>query len=137
MEHSADLAHTVERCVPRVLGGSLRRLIVLQENSFALSALARFLTPFYQSVHACSCTEAAEHALSDGENEATDLVVAERLANDVSGSRMAATWRARYPHLRRVVLASGCDDLPEDAAALDVVFQKPFDVHELRLFLTS
>ena len=135
MEHSADLARVLDRSTQRTSGKALSQLIVLQANNLTRSAFARFLAPLYGSVHAHDSSAAAENVLAQSADKWTDLVIAERLANDVSGSRVAATWRTRYPQLRRVVLATGCDACPDDPTSMDAIFRKPFDVQELKQFL--
>lgn len=138
MEHRSNLARALERgtssAVPRV---RCERLIVLEVNTFARSALARFFAPLYGCVCACDSLDAAECALAVDVQVWTDLIVAEHLPGDASGCRIASTWRLRYPRLRRVVLATGGDELPEDTASIDAVFRKPFNVQELGLFLGS
>jgi len=136
MEHRSDLARILHRCEPNAVEKLEGQLIVLEANSFARSALARFFESVYECVHALDSLLDAEEALSKSEGW-TDLIVAECLPHDISGSELAASWRVRYPQLRRVVLATGSDSLPENAASLDAVFRKPFNVQELGLFLSS
>lgn len=138
MEHRANLARVFDSSAPEaVLKSPLGQLIVLETNAFARAAVARFLAPLYQRVHAYDCCRAAESVLATQEMGWTDLIVAESLPEAVSGCRIARSWRARYPQLRRVVLATGSDSLPEETASMDAVFRKPFNVQELGLFLSS
>ena len=137
MEHRTNLARALDCDSPNAPGNLLGRLIVLQPNSFARAALARFLAPLYESVHAHHCPQTAESVLAAQAEGWTDLIVAECLPDSASGARIARSWRARYPQLRRVVLATGCDSLPDETASMDAVFRKPFNVQELGLFLSS
>ena len=80
MEHRADLARVLARSMPHGIG----QLIVLQTNSFARAALARFFAPLYDRVHALDCSLAAEGALAASNWDWTDLIIAERLPDAVS-----------------------------------------------------
>ena len=136
MEHRSGLARIFDRCAPRAVERLQGQLIVLETNSFARSALARFFESVYECVHALDSLPDAEALLSKSECW-TDLLIAECLPHDVSGSELAASWRGRYPQLRRVVLATGGEALPENTRSIDAVFRKPFNVQELGLFLSS
>lgn len=137
MEYRSNLARALDHGTHTATHRQPGRLIVLEANSLACSALARFFAPRYECVQAYSCIRAAEGALSASGEAWADLIVSGRLADDVSGCRVATNWRLRYPQLRRVVLATGSDALPEDTASIDAVFRKPFNVQELGLFLGS
>lgn len=137
MEHRSNLARALDHRTTTATQRQRGRLIILEANSFARSALARFFVPRYEHVHACDCLRAAESGLSAEVDTCTDLIVGGHLAADVSGYGVATTWRLRYPQLRRVVLATGSDWLPADTASVDAVFRKPFNVQELGLFLGS
>src|SRR6187549_2493151 len=96
MEHRANLARVLASSAPEaVLKSPLGQLIVLEANAFARAALARFLAPLYQRVHAYDCCRAAESVLATQKMGWTDLIVAEGLPDAVSGSRIARSWRAR------------------------------------------
>lgn len=137
MEHRSNLARVLDHRTTTATQRQRGRLIILEANSFARSALARFFAPRYEHVRAYDCLRAAEVGLSADMETWTDLIVGGHLAADVSGYRVATTWRLRYPQLRRVVLATGSDSLPADTASVDAVFRKPFNVQELGLFLGS
>lgn len=137
MENRSNLARSFDRVPPAATPRQRGRLIILEANSLARSALARFLGALYESVRACDCLAAAEVALSTETGVWTDLLVGEQLPDDVSGYRVAVSWRLRYPELRRVVLATGSDFIPDDTTSIDAVFRKPFNVQELGLFLSS
>lgn len=137
MEHHSNLARAFDRSPPAASQRQRGRLVILEQNSLARSALARFFGPLYACVHASDCLHAAETAVSAENGVWTDLIVGEQLPDEVSGCRVAISWRLRYPQLRRVVLATGSDSLPADTTSIDAVFRKPFNVQELGLFLSS
>lgn len=137
MVNRSTLARSFDRVPPAASQRQRGRLIILEANWLARSALARFFGSLYESVRACDCLAAAENAFSTETVTWTDLLVGEQLPDDVSGYRVAVSWRRRYPELRRVVLATGSDFMPEDTTWIDAVFRKPFNVQELGLFLSS
>lgn len=140
MQHHSSFLSDLEHSTTNTLAASQRRrgrLVILEANSLARSALARFFAPRYRYVEACDGSTAAENALSENVGTWTDLIVSGRLANAISGFFVVAGWRHRYPQLRRVVLATGSDVLPGDTSSIDAVFRKPFNVHELGLYLGS
>ena len=109
-----------------------RRLVIVQQNAWAGRALARYLGRHFAAVAVVSEPSCVEGLLCAG--AVTDLVCGQRFDDtDAVGTRWIARWRAAFPSLRRVVLATA--EPVDHAPGVDAVFEKPLDPSALLRFL--
>jgi hypothetical protein len=111
-----------------------RRLVIVQRNLWAARALARYLGRHFATVAVVSEPSCVEGLLSAG--GVTDLVCGQRFgADEALGTGWIAGWRAAFPSLRCVVLATA--EPITSAPGVDAVFEKPLDPSALLRFLLA
>jgi hypothetical protein len=111
-----------------------RRLVIVQRNAWAARALARYLGRRFTTVAVVSEPSCVEGLLRGG--GVTDIVCGQRFgADEALGTGWIAGWRAAFPSLRRVVLATA--EPVTNAPGVDAVFEKPLDPAALLRFLLA
>lgn len=113
-----------------------RRLLIVQQNAFVARSLSRYLQRLFEAVHVASSEAEAECILRDPQRTPTDLVCGQFLGTgNRSGLELIPSWRSEFPTLRRVVLATGADNVPVRPPGVDAVHLKPGTPSELALLL--
>lgn len=118
--------------------GNSRRLLVVQRNPFAARSLARYLTGDFDVVTTANDLASAEVALAASLDAPTHLVCGQHFGpGEPTGTETIPAWRAKYPALACVVLATAHADVPATPEGVDFVFLKPASPTGLRALLTS
>ncbi|HXS15888.1 MAG TPA: hypothetical protein VN764_01795 [Polyangiaceae bacterium] len=106
-------------------------LLLVQKQGSAARALGRFLTGYYREVLVAETPEAAE-ALLDEERVATDVVCGQDFGpGRPLGQDLLAGWRRQHPGIRRAVLATGAEGVPDNIEGVDGIYQKPAPLSQL------
>lgn len=106
----------------------------MQQNAWAGRALARYLGRHFTAVAVVSDPASAEELLRAG--GVTDLVCGQRFGDETTpGTEWVTRWRAAFPSLRRVVLATA--EAVAASPGVDAVFEKPLDPAALLRFLLA
>lgn len=118
--------------------GNPRRLLVVQRNPFAARSLARYLTDDFDVVVTANDLATAEVALAASRNAPTHVVCGQHFGpGERTGTETIPAWRAKYPTLTCVVLATAHADVPATPEGVDFVFLKPASPTGLKALLTS
>jgi hypothetical protein len=118
----ASLAHAAEP----------RRLLIVQKNYFVARSLARYMKQRFDAVYVAANEAEAEAILKDPVRSPTDLICGQFFGEGhTRGSELVLRWRRNHPTLRRVVLATGSDDVPPCLSGVDAVLLKPGTPAEL------
>jgi len=106
-------------------------LLLVQKQGSTARALGRFLTSYYQEVLVAETPEAAE-ALLGGNRVATDVVCGQDFGpGRPLGQHLLPGWRRQHPGIRRAVLATGAEGVPDNIEGVDGIYQKPAPLSQL------
>lgn len=100
-------------------------VLLVQYQVSVARALSRNLTQFYRDVHLAVTPDEAE-LLLEKRNSQLHLVCGQYFGvGRPLGQHLIATWRERYPEIRRAVLATGAELDSEQLEGVDGVYHKP------------
>jgi hypothetical protein len=106
-------------------------LLLVQKQASAARALGRFLTGYYRQVLVAETPEAAE-ALLGKDQVPTDVVCGQDFGPDRPlGQDLLRGWRRQHPGIRRAVLATGAEGVPDNIEGVDGIYQKPAPLSQL------
>jgi hypothetical protein len=106
-------------------------LLLVQKQSSAARALGRFLTGYYQQVLVAETPEAAEALLFE-DRVTTDVVCGQDFGpGRPLGQDLLRGWRRQHPGIRRAVLATGAEGVPDNIEGVDGIYQKPAPLSQL------
>lgn len=100
-------------------------VLLVQYQVSVARALSRNLTQFYRDVHLAVTPDEAELLLEKRSSQ-LHLVCGQYFGlGRPLGQNLIATWRERYPEIRRAVLATGAELDSEQLEGVDGVYHKP------------
>lgn len=110
-------------------------LLIVDDRVEVRSALTRFFGLWFQQVYAAASPSEADSILRE---HAPCVLLCDYWLGDASppGTELIATWRVRFPCLKRAVLMTGNRaSAPCDVLGVDAVFQKPPNLKLVTAFL--
>ena len=110
-------------------------LLIVDDREDVRLALERFLSLYFEQVHAAGTPGDAESALNEYR---PTLVLCDYWLGDEypPATDLIPGWRERYPTIERVALMTGTKaSALGRAQGVDAVFQKPLDLKQVTAFL--